>query len=79
MDEQRKQPGRRLEDFEAHALRQTVATHNALITRMRIQIAALERDIERVLAHQKIDPATDFKALRGDLAELKKAFEEYLK
>jgi hypothetical protein len=77
-NERRQALGRREEDFEAPALRASVATHDALIHRMRQQIAALERDVETVLAHLTQDPQVDIKALRSELIRIENAMREFL-
>lgn len=78
-NEQRASHGRRTEDFEAPALAVLVAQHDARILHMREQIAALDRDVARALAHLAIDPLVDTAELKRQLQHVDKALRELLR
>lgn len=77
-DDKRHSVGRRDEDFELPALRLLVAHHDAVITHMRHQIATLQRDVARALAHLTAEQETDNQALREQLRDMQAALRELL-
>ena len=77
-DERRHAVGRRDEDFEGPTLRVLVAHHDAVITHMRHQIASLQRDVARVLAHLTTDQQIEGATLREKVLNMEEALRELL-
>lgn len=77
-NEQRQALGRRQSDYEAVALREKVAEHEALLTILRTKVANQERDVEAILSILRSITGQESISVLEKLKELEDAIRESL-
>lgn len=77
-NERRQALGRRDGDYEAAALRERVAQHEAHFLHLRPKVANLERDVEAILEILRKGAALDTIALQTKLTEIENAMRDLL-
>jgi len=75
--ERRQALGRRESDYEAAALREKVAEHEAHFTHLRPMVAEIRRDLDGIKAMLRSDPRPDVSALEAKIREIEDALKEH--